>query len=443
MEIYGLTDEEYAQLLLNENLETVRCFTHVHTDMGSPLDAILTCKQYVQRAKELGCKYITVTDHGTMYAVKTLYEECEKAGITLIVGVEFYVRDDEDMGNKSMKHVRLHLCGYAVNRQGFLTLSRLVSESNKGDRVIVSGKQQYPCISRKILEKYMGPGTPGHGNVILTSACMAGVIMGLSLEQDNVAINLERLKTDYKKHKMAYDQAIYANEQIDNLESQKQDATAEQKKTITSMVREFKKTITASNKVGEKLGAYNMVEFKEALDKEASVIKELEKSDNSHEELVNRMKEAAIWYDNIAGHGNFYIEIQYHGIDIEKKYEHILCDIAHELNIPLIAGIDAHMLKKEDAQNRAYINSLRSKKYYALEESDKELYLKSDQDLYKWLRKAVTSKYATEAVLNQMRLAERCHVELKKEPHYPSYIPSAQEETIIASIPDFMENITL
>ena len=61
-------------------------------------------------------------------------------------------------------------------------------------------------------------------------------------------------------------------------------------------------------------------------------------------------------YDYIFGHGNYYIELQNHGIDEEFTIEAGLRRIAAELDIPLTVANDVHFCRKEDEHKRNLIS---------------------------------------------------------------------------------------
>ena len=63
----------------------------------------------------------------------------------------------------------------------------------------------------------------------------------------------------------------------------------------------------------------------------------------------NGAKEAAIEYENIFGKGNFFLELQNHGIREQITVNRELMALSRETGIPLIATNDVHYLKKEDA----------------------------------------------------------------------------------------------
>ncbi|MBQ6855991.1 MAG: PHP domain-containing protein [Lachnospiraceae bacterium] len=463
--MWDADEESYLRFLNNEKnkeYNLAKYFFHTHTDYGSPKDAILTVKDYVKKAKEMGAKAISITDHGTMYAVHPLYQECKKNDIKLIIGVEFYVCDTvEDKGRK--KHTRLHLCGYAKNKEGYLALSRLITESN--ERIIIihtqDGDLTYPCISKKLLEQYIGPGSDGHGNVFLTSACIGGVLTGISMANETVRLNIEDLEKKTKMQKEALDKLKFAERAMEKAEKEKAELTLIANKIYTKRKQALKRNPDPleeqkilqeeeeSRKAALRIKEINAVikqakhmksENQKVIDT-ATKIKycEIETADrfikNAEQELmqlqselvpenylVSKFSEEALWYDHLAGHGNWYIELQYHGLPAEKRFMPHLVRIAKEHDIPLLAANDAHMADKEDAIIRKYVNALRFNKWEGLEVGDEEMYLKDDVSLFHSLAGCVGSEAAWNAMKNREMVAFLCNVDLKKEAHYPMYI---------------------
>lgn len=437
-----------------ENVDLARYFFHVHTDLGSPKDSILKPEEYVKIAKKMGAQAISVTDHGSMYAVQTLYDLCSNGGPKLIIGVEFYVCDT--VGQALKKHTRLHLVAYAKNIDGYHALCRLVTASGK--RVITlhtkDGDLEYPCISKKLLEEYVGPGSAGHGNVILTSACVGGVLIGMTFASENAKKNVEILNSNIKELTMAIDGIDMTSAKIKSLETEKEalkpiaaknyskidtlsldpedvkrqkEETSNAKEQITAingMIKGNKKMMTSFQKTLDKI---SKIKYCPVCNAKSLVQSQKDQAKDMLSEILDPMviaskfESEAEWYDQCAGHGNWYIEIQYHGIPEEKEYMHMLAEIARKHEYPLVAANDAHMAKSEDAIYRKYINSLRFNKWEEPQIGDEELYLKNDAALFKSLKKAVTEEDAFNAMLGREAIAEACNVELKKAEHYPKY----------------------
>ncbi len=85
----------------------------------------------VKRAKEFGMPALALTDHGAMYGAIEFYNECNKAGIKPIIGVEAYMaertRFDKEPGIDSKRY---HLTLLAKNNAGYKNLMKLVSKAN-------------------------------------------------------------------------------------------------------------------------------------------------------------------------------------------------------------------------------------------------------------------------------------------------------------------------
>ena len=62
-------------------------------------------------------------------------------------------------------------------------------------------------------------------------------------------------------------------------------------------------------------------------------------------------KEYALMMQDILGEGNFYLELQDHGIREQQEVNRALLRLHQETGIPLVATNDAHYLRKEDAES--------------------------------------------------------------------------------------------
>lgn len=107
-------------------------YVHLHTHSHySLLDGLSKIPELVKRAKEFGMPALALTDHGAMYGAIEFYNECRKAGIKPIVGVEAYVaertRFDKEPGIDSKRY---HLTLLAKNNAGYKNLMKMVSKAN-------------------------------------------------------------------------------------------------------------------------------------------------------------------------------------------------------------------------------------------------------------------------------------------------------------------------
>ncbi len=119
-------------------------------------------------------------------------------------------------------------------------------------------------------------------------------------------------------------------------------------------------------------------------------------------------KKTALEYKNIFGEGNYYIEVQNHGIDRQKRILPLLYKLSEETSIPLTATNDAHYIEKSDAKIQDILVCIQTKK--KLDDKDRlafetdEAYIKSTQEMYELF------KNFPSAITNTSEIAEKCNV---------------------------------
>lgn len=135
--------------------------------------------------------------------------------------------------------------------------------------------------------------------------------------------------------------------------------------------------------------------------------------------LYEEAKKELNWYKKVFP--IFFIEIQYHGLEEEAYVMPILVKLARELDIPLIAANDAHMKNnsEESIESRRIVRYNYFNKAQDVSNADRELYLKTDEELAKILLQAVDKDACYEALFNT-RILETCKVEFPSGEHYPS-----------------------
>jgi len=122
-------------------------------------------------------------------------------------------------------------------------------------------------------------------------------------------------------------------------------------------------------------------------------------------------RETALLYNSIFGQGNFYIEVQNHGISEEAKILPALLRLSAETGIPLAATNDAHYVRKEDAKIQRILlaiqtNTLLSENIPIAFPND-EFYLKSEDEMRALFRGA------QQAVDNTAKIAEMCDFKME------------------------------
>jgi len=101
------------------------CHLHVHTHY-SALDGACKVDELVARASELGMPALAITDHGVLSGIIQFYQQCNKAGIKPIIGLEAYVVEDR-FRKEGQNEERWHLTLLARDDTGYRNLLKLGS----------------------------------------------------------------------------------------------------------------------------------------------------------------------------------------------------------------------------------------------------------------------------------------------------------------------------
>ena len=122
-------------------------------------------------------------------------------------------------------------------------------------------------------------------------------------------------------------------------------------------------------------------------------------------------KKTAIWYDTLFGRGNYYLELQDHGILEQKQINPDIIKISRETGIPLVATNDTHYIEKEDAAAHKVLLCIQTGKKLgdedALEFKTEEFYLKTEAEM-----RALFGN-VPEALENTEKIAEMCNFDFE------------------------------
>ena len=121
--------------------------------------------------------------------------------------------------------------------------------------------------------------------------------------------------------------------------------------------------------------------------------------------------EAAKRYENIFGKGNFFLELQDHGISTQQYVNQQLVRMSEELNIELVATNDIHYTYAEDADAHDILLCIQTGKLVTDENRMRyeggQYYCKSPEEM------AELFSYAPQAIENTYKIAQRCNVEIE------------------------------
>jgi DNA polymerase III subunit alpha len=128
----------------------------------------------------------------------------------------------------------------------------------------------------------------------------------------------------------------------------------------------------------------------------------------------------AAQYRDILGPGNFFLELQSHGIDDQRIVNDALLPLARKLELPLVCTNDVHYLRQSDARAHDILLCIGTGKL--AQDVDRmryfgdQFYLKTPDEM------AAMFGHIPESLSNTVAIAERCHVNLDDEgPYVPTF----------------------
>lgn len=127
--------------------------------------------------------------------------------------------------------------------------------------------------------------------------------------------------------------------------------------------------------------------------------------------LIGEAEKAARKYEECFGKGNYFLELQDHGIPEQRTVNAALLKMSKELDIPLVATNDVHYTYAEDVKPHDILLCIQTAKKLADEDRMRyeggQYFVKSEEEMKGLF------PYAWEAVENTQRIADRCHVDIE------------------------------
>jgi len=134
---------------------------------------------------------------------------------------------------------------------------------------------------------------------------------------------------------------------------------------------------------------------------------------------LKKAESTALLYKDIFG-DDFYLELQDHGLDEQRKVNQELTAMSKKLGIPLVCTNDIHYISREDSKAHEVLLCIQTAK--TMEDEDRmrfqtdEFYLKSPNEMCKLF------DYAPEAARNTLIIAEKCDLKLEfGKTHLPKF----------------------
>ena len=125
----------------------------------------------------------------------------------------------------------------------------------------------------------------------------------------------------------------------------------------------------------------------------------------------DKARDTALWYKNVFGENNYFLEMQDHGIAEQQKVNSYIQKLSRETGIPLVATNDVHYIEKDDCFMHKVLLCVQTGSKIGdknnLEFQTEEFYLKTEDEMLSLF------KNTPEAVWNTQTIADRCNVEFE------------------------------
>ncbi len=147
-------------------------------------------------------------------------------------------------------------------------------------------------------------------------------------------------------------------------------------------------------------------------------------------ENYEKAKEVALTYKDIFKEG-FYLELQNHGMEEQRKVNELNIKLSKETGIPLVATNDVHYIEQRDSKSHDILMCIQTGK--TVEDHDRrrypsdQFYLKSADEMYDMF------SYVEEALENTIKIADQCNFDyefhVSKLPKFP--LPTGEDDPYI------------
>lgn len=461
--------------LLKNYDELVKVSNHNH--IKSDKDAVEPPKNMFNAFLDAGYEVIGITDHGCFAGMQTMIDLAKKSGKKILYGCEAYV----EVPGYEISDICAHMIFYAENEEGKTILVKLISKAAGIGRV------GQPVVLWDDLVKAAKTHT-----LVCTTACISGLpsiylLSHLRFEKKINALKQkqQKLSTEIPENTQAHpnpynlpaiispENEEYKAVKLELKDIDEQIAKCQTKindKAIKDAIKLIKADIRVAVKAGDSDKVSELTKKLEHLEADIANSKtKLATLKKKRSEIVSRYKiyadKVEKWIDidkkisdygelispeseriieakksikvlnNLFGQGKFFIEVQNHGMDEEKYAYRILAKIGNELNIPLIAANDSHMAKNTE-ESLAKRNVARFLRFLNINESeaDKEMYIKTPNELATALLDILTPEQVDESMMNLNKLNELCTYEPVYTAHYPVFDKSKDSNELLRKL---------
>ena len=148
---------------------------------------------------------------------------------------------------------------------------------------------------------------------------------------------------------------------------------------------------------------------------------------------------AAHEFEEVLGKGNYFLEIQEHDLEAQKKIRKPLVELARKTSIPLVATNDAHYLRAEDARAHEILLCIGSGKTVndpnRLRYGPPNFYVRSAEEMW-----SIFGGELPETLTRTVEIAEMCELELPKGANFLPVFPIPESERALG-LDDYFEKV--
>jgi DNA polymerase-3 subunit alpha len=144
-------------------------------------------------------------------------------------------------------------------------------------------------------------------------------------------------------------------------------------------------------------------------------------------------------FQEILGKGNYFLEIQEHELDSQKRIRKSLVELSKRTGVPLVATNDAHYLRPDDARAHDVLLCIGSGKTVQdpnrLRYGSPNFYVRSAEEMW-----GIFGAELPEALNRTVEIAEMCHLELPTGMNYLPNYPIPQSDSDL-TVDDYFEKV--
>ncbi len=157
------------------------------------------------------------------------------------------------------------------------------------------------------------------------------------------------------------------------------------------------------------------------------------------QEKCDEAAKAALEFEEILGKGNYFLEIQEHGLDAQRRIRKSLVELSKRTGVPLVATNDAHYLMPDDSRAHDVLLCIGSGKTVndtnRLRYASPNFYVRSQDEMWR-----IFGDELPEALTRTVEIAERCELKLPENVNYLPQYPIPQSEEGL-SADDYFEKV--